>query len=109
MSQVIRLHRGTALTPPRSHKSFGAPSACLAPRKRANSTDGRLGRSPFRVACELHRDWRNDIEGVGNRLSNHIPPQESHDELLRQKVSRASRCPGISPRPSQEVCDVGPP
>jgi nicotinamidase-related amidase len=27
----------------------------------------------FAVACELHRDWRNDIEGLGNLLSNHIP------------------------------------
>jgi nicotinamidase-related amidase len=27
----------------------------------------------FSVACELHRDWRNDIEGLGNLLSNRIP------------------------------------
>jgi nicotinamidase-related amidase len=27
----------------------------------------------FSVACELHRDWRNDIEGLGNLLSEHIP------------------------------------
>lgn len=27
----------------------------------------------FAVACELHRDWRNDMEGLGNLLSNHIP------------------------------------
>ena len=27
----------------------------------------------FSVACELHRDWRNDIEGLGNLLSSHIP------------------------------------
>jgi nicotinamidase-related amidase len=27
----------------------------------------------FAVACELHRDWRNDIEGLGNLLSNRIP------------------------------------
>lgn len=27
----------------------------------------------FSVACELHRDWRNDMEGLGNLLSNHIP------------------------------------
>jgi hypothetical protein len=24
----------------------------------------------FAVACELHRDWRNDIEGLG---ANHLP------------------------------------
>jgi len=27
----------------------------------------------FSVACELHRDWRNDIEGLGQLLSEHIP------------------------------------
>ena len=27
----------------------------------------------FGVACELHRDWRNDIEGLGALCSNHIP------------------------------------
>jgi len=27
----------------------------------------------FSVACELHRDWRNDVEGLGALLSNHIP------------------------------------
>src|SRR5262245_59175568 len=28
----------------------------------------------FSVACELHRDWRNDVEGLGNLLSTHLPP-----------------------------------
>lgn len=27
----------------------------------------------FGVACELHRDWRNDIEGLGTLFSSHIP------------------------------------
>lgn len=27
----------------------------------------------FSVVCELHRDWRNDIEGLGNLLADHIP------------------------------------
>ena len=27
----------------------------------------------FGVACELHRDWRNDIEGLGALFSNNIP------------------------------------
>lgn len=27
----------------------------------------------FGVACELHRDWRNDVEGLGALFSNHIP------------------------------------
>lgn len=25
------------------------------------------------VACELHQDWRNDVEGLGKLLSEHIP------------------------------------
>ena len=27
----------------------------------------------FGTACELHRDWRNDVEGLGSLFSNHIP------------------------------------
>lgn len=27
----------------------------------------------FAVACELHRDWRRDVEGLAMLLSNHIP------------------------------------
>lgn len=27
----------------------------------------------FGVACELHRDWRNDIAGLGTLFANHIP------------------------------------
>ena len=27
----------------------------------------------FGMACELHRDWRNDIEGLGTLFANHIP------------------------------------
>jgi nicotinamidase-related amidase len=27
----------------------------------------------FSVACELHRDWRNDVEGLGTLLADHIP------------------------------------
>jgi len=26
----------------------------------------------FGVACELHRDWRNDVEGLGTLFANHI-------------------------------------
>lgn len=31
----------------------------------------------FGVACELHRDWRNDIEGLGTLFSNHIPDYQN--------------------------------
>lgn len=27
----------------------------------------------FGVACELHRDWRNDVEGLGRLFASHIP------------------------------------
>jgi len=27
----------------------------------------------FGMACELHRDWRNDVEGLGELFSNHLP------------------------------------
>lgn len=27
----------------------------------------------FGVACELHRDWRNDVQGLGQLFANHIP------------------------------------
>ena len=27
----------------------------------------------FGMACELHRDWRNDVEGLGALFSNHLP------------------------------------
>lgn len=27
----------------------------------------------FGAACELHRDWRNDVEGLGTLFANHIP------------------------------------
>jgi hypothetical protein len=27
----------------------------------------------FAAASELHRDWRNDVEGLGTLLANHLP------------------------------------
>ncbi len=27
----------------------------------------------FSIASELHRDWRNDVQGLGTLLANHIP------------------------------------
>lgn len=40
----------------------------------------------FSVACELHRDWRNDIEGLGKLLSNHIP---NYRNLMTSYFARA--------------------
>jgi nicotinamidase-related amidase len=39
----------------------------------------------FSVACELHRDWRNDVEGLGNLLSQHIP---NYRNLIRSYLAQ---------------------
>jgi nicotinamidase-related amidase len=43
----------------------------------------------FGAACELHRDWRRDIEGLGALFSNHIPDYRnlitSYDTLINKK------------------------
>lgn len=43
----------------------------------------------FGVACELHRDWRNDVEGLGTLFANHIPDYRnlinSHSNFTRGK------------------------
>lgn len=43
----------------------------------------------FGVACELHRDWRNDVQGLATLLSNHIPDYHnlmtSYDALVAAK------------------------
>jgi nicotinamidase-related amidase len=43
----------------------------------------------FGVACELHRDWRNDVEGLGTLFSNPIPDYRnlinSHNALSQKR------------------------
>ena len=39
----------------------------------------------FGMACELHRDWRNDVEGLGTLFSNHIP---NYRNLMTSYFSR---------------------
>lgn len=43
----------------------------------------------FGMAYELHRDWRNDIEGLGTLFSNHIPDYRnlinSYNQSTNQK------------------------
>jgi len=41
----------------------------------------------FSVASELHRDWRNDVEGLGNLLSNHLP---NYRNLINSYKSKKS-------------------
>ena len=44
----------------------------------------------FGVACELHRDWRNDIEGLGTLFSNHIP---DYRNLMTRNFPRQKKDP----------------
>jgi hypothetical protein len=37
------------------------------------------------VACALYRDWRNDIEGLGALLSNHIP---AYRNLMKSDLAK---------------------
>lgn len=39
---------------------------------RISQADAQL-MSWFGAACELHRDWLNDIEGLGSLFAAHIP------------------------------------
>ena len=41
----------------------------------------------FGMACELHRDWRNDIEGLGTLFSNHIPDYRNLMNSYAQNTS----------------------
>lgn len=45
----------------------------------------------FGMACELHRDWRHDIEGLGTLCANHIPDyQNLMTAFNAQQVKQAS-------------------
>lgn len=39
----------------------------------------------FAVACELHRDWRNDVEGLGALLAKHLP---SYNYLIASHLAK---------------------
>ncbi|GAC1029667.1 isochorismate family cysteine hydrolase YcaC [Pseudomonas sp. No.21] len=39
----------------------------------------------FSVGCELHRDWRNDIEGFGGILGGHLPAYANLIQSYSQK------------------------
>nr|WP_174506849.1 isochorismate family cysteine hydrolase YcaC [Acinetobacter sp. Marseille-Q1620] len=42
----------------------------------------------FGASCELHRDWRNDIEGLGTLFSNHIPDYRNLINSYNQNTSQ---------------------
>jgi nicotinamidase-related amidase len=49
----------------------------------------------FGIACELHRDWRNDIEGLGTLFSNHLP---SYRCLINSYMAAKDNGGGSGPR-----------
>ena len=56
------------------------------PRPRGRDFSG--GRTALRLRRrELHRDWRNDIEGLGNLLSTYIP---NYRNLMTSFMAKAS-------------------
>ena len=42
----------------------------------------------FNVACELHRDWRNDVEGLGSLFAKYIP---DYNNLMNQYFTVLNR------------------
>src|SRR5262249_11648677 len=42
----------------------------------------------FAVACELQRDWRNNMEGLGTLLANHLP---AYKNLMTSFDAKAAR------------------
>ena len=48
----------------------------------------------FAIACELHRDWRNDVEGLAALFSNHLPSYQclinSHEAGSRVELKLAA-------------------
>jgi|GEM_PF-6212928 len=56
----------------------------------------------FGTACELHRDWRNDIEGLGALFSNHIPDYRnlinSFNTLTASRIFLPLNVPAFSAR-----------
>jgi nicotinamidase-related amidase len=48
----------------------------------------------FAVACELHRDWRNDVEGLATILTSHLP------DYRNLVTSHRARAPSKVPEPA---------
>src|SRR5690606_6497868 len=53
----------------------------------------------FSVACELQRDWRHDIEGLGTLLANHLP---AYRNLMTSYFAIAHQ-PRVGEGPGPEV------
>lgn len=53
--------------------------------QRMNQAGAQL-MSWFGVGCELHRDWRNDIEGFGGLLASHLPAYSNLMQSYEQQA-----------------------
>jgi nicotinamidase-related amidase len=49
---------------------------------------GAIMTSWFAVACELQRDWRHNMEGLGTLLANHLPAYKNLMTSFNAKVAR---------------------
>lgn len=57
-----------------ARENDSGPAGCLVERTGQRRTDGAAGKDAGHVQCiELHRDWRNDVEGLAKICSDHIP------------------------------------
>ncbi|MFG0328995.1 MAG: isochorismate family cysteine hydrolase YcaC [Phycisphaerales bacterium] len=52
----------------------------------------------FAMAGELHRDWRNDIEGLGTLFSNHLPAYRN----LMTSYAASARMTEVKPQKRRE-------
>ncbi|QYO61999.1 isochorismate family cysteine hydrolase YcaC [Leptolyngbya sp. 7M] len=55
----------------------------------------------FSVACELHRDWRNDVEGLGSLLAGYIPDYKNLMTSYSAIQNGAAATPEKAPAPSR--------
>jgi nicotinamidase-related amidase len=54
----------------------------------------------FSVTCELHRDWRNDIEGLGRLLAQYIPDYKNLMTSYAATTNARFPAPDKTPEPA---------
>jgi nicotinamidase-related amidase len=56
----------------------------------------------FALACELHRDWRNDIAGFANLFARHIPDYANliSSQTARTATRQGERAAGVAAVPA---------
>ena len=61
----------------------------------------------FGIACELHRDWRNDIEGLGRLFSNHLPNYRNLINSYTAAKGNGERAPSRAGRRGMQPAGMG--